>query len=103
MHIHMDIHMYMTGGCGKNGSMDVLDLLTHLLTYLLTQGVCGKNGSMDVLDLLTHLLTYLLTQGVCGKNGSMDVLDFAEALARVGARVYSSQQVSSQVSRLVSK
>ena len=56
--------------------------------FLKSASLAGGHRASAVAAGLAGPDAELLFTSVCGKGGSMDVLDFAEALARVAARIY---------------
>ena len=58
--------------------------------FLQSAGLVGGHRASAVAAGLSRPDADLLFTSVCGKGGTMDVLDFAEALARVAARLYPS-------------
>ena len=56
--------------------------------FCLSVGLIGGHRAAAVAAGLSRPDADLIFASVCGKNGHMDLLDFAEALARVAARIF---------------
>lgn len=69
--------------------------------FLKATGLAGGHRASAVAAGLAGLDADLLFTSVCGKGGTMDLLDFAEALARVAARIYPTTKESSSPAELV--
>ena len=69
--------------------------------FLKATGLAGGHRASAVAAGLAGPDADLLFTSVCGKGGTMDLLDFAEALARVAARIYPTTKESSSPAELV--